>query len=135
MNISSAGQIFSLEHVSSRKDVSSQAATQVPDAITDIIPPPRNVDLRNVSINEINELIRSGVEGLLEVVPFISPQIVNQYGAERAANIKIDFLGQIERSIGYKKSIGQETEFLQELLETLKEIDGTKFPSQIDVSV
>jgi hypothetical protein len=93
----------------------------------------RTVDMRNVSLNEINELIKSGVDELLDIVPFIPPQIIAERGAEYAANLKIDYIGQIQGAIEFERSIGSNTEFLERVLENVKEIDGMRIPDGIHV--
>ena len=89
------------------------------------------VDLRNVSINEINALIKSGVPGLLDVVPMISPQTLEAYGydPERIGQHRVDLIGQVETAIEFSKSIGEETAFLEKVLENLSRIDGMSLPS------
>lgn len=95
-------------------------------------PLPENINLRNISVNEINELISAGHHSLIEVTPFISPTIINQYGEEYAKNLKIDYLEQIESSIAYKRSINEDASFLDKVLDALLEIQGKKFPSRVD---
>ena len=97
------------------------------------VSPSRTIDMSNVSLNEINELIKSGVDGLLDVVPFVSPQILNEGGAAYAANIKVDYIGQIQDAISYQESIGRKTEFLERVLDNVKKIDGLKVPNNIYV--
>lgn len=94
---------------------------------------PQHIDMSNVSVNEINRLIRSGVDGLLDVVPMIPPNIINQYGSEYAANIKVDFIGQIETAIEFNKSINKPTGFMENVLENIKSIDGMAIPAEVNV--
>ncbi|NOX75389.1 MAG: hypothetical protein GXP17_01930 [Gammaproteobacteria bacterium] len=133
MNISNVGQTISPGIPQSGKNIPPQTVNKAIDSIGDTNSPPKTVDMRNVSLNEINTLIRSGVEGLLDVIPFVPPNIINQKGAEYAANIKIDFLGQVEGIIEYNKSIGKDITFSQKILENLKNIDGMKLPLKINV--
>jgi len=66
MNISSATQFPLPANVQRGKSNPPQSAEKATASIDDASLQPKIVDLRNVSINEINELIRSGVVGLLE---------------------------------------------------------------------
>lgn len=135
MDISNIGQTLPASSVQSGKNVPHQAVLKATDSIDETSSPYRTVDMRNVSLNEINELIRSGVDGLLDVVPFIRPNIINQYGSEYAANVKVDFLSQIETDIEFKKSRGEDTAFIEKVLENIQNIDGTKMPLKLDVTV
>ncbi len=91
--------------------------------------PAQTVDMRNVSLNEINALIRSGETGLLDIVPYISRDIIDNYGAEYASNVKVDYLGQIESSIAFKKSRGEDTTFMEKVLKNVIRIDGRELPA------
>jgi hypothetical protein len=97
----------------------------------------KQVNLHDVSINEINALIRSGKNELLDVVPFIPPNILEQYNydPESIGNHRVDLLGQMEKSIDFKKSIGEDTTFMEKALENIKNIDGTYLPTKIDITV
>ena len=94
-----------------------------------------------ISLNEINELIKGGVDGLLDVMPW--PGIdIDKFkndidGSYRAAlsNKKIDFIGQIERSIAFEKNRGQSTHFSDKILARLNQINGMKFPVKVDATV
>ncbi|WP_392384306.1 hypothetical protein [Marinomonas primoryensis] len=73
----------------------------------------KQVDFRDVSINEVNALIKSGKNELLDVVPFIPPHILEQYnyGPKSIKDHRVDLLGQVEKSIEFKRSIGESTSF------------------------
>ena len=134
MNISNVGQNLPTSSVQSSKNVPHQTISKpVSTEKSSLLY--QTVDMRNVSLNEINQLIKNGEEGLLDVLPFIPPNIINQYGSEYAANVKVDFLGQIEKNIEFKKSRGEDTAFMEKVLENIKNIDGTKIPLKIDVMV
>ena len=135
MNISNIGQTIATISTQIGKSIPSQPEKIIDSSFQDESSTPRTIDMRNVSVNEINELIKSGVEGLLDFVPLIPPQTVKEYGSESAANIKIDYLGQIERSIEFKKSVAEDTSFLKEVLEKIKNIDGMAMPQKIDITV
>jgi hypothetical protein len=134
MNISNIGQNISAVSVKSGNNIPRTTASETTDLSKDTSSQPKTIDMRNVSLNEINKLIRSGVDGLLDMVPFVSPQIIDQYGSEYAANIKVDFLGQVEGNIKFKKSMGEDTSFLENVLANLNKIDGMEMPSKIDVT-
>lgn len=97
----------------------------------------RQVDFRDVSINEINALIKSGKTELLDVVPFIPPHLLEQYNydPESIGNHRVDLLGQVEKSIDFKKSIGENASFLEKVLENIKSIDSTYLITKVDVAV
>jgi len=93
------------------------------------------VDVRNISIEDINRLIKSGENKLLDVVPFISPDVLQDYDNNRHAikHIKINLMDQVEKSIEFNKSIGKETHILEGVFNRLNEIDGTDIYSAIEV--
>lgn len=91
------------------------------------------VNVRDISINEINTLIRAGNNELLDVVPFIPPHIIDQYSS--VEEHRVDLLGQVEKSIEFKKSAGEDVTFLNKVLENLKNIDGVHLPEKIDLIV
>lgn len=133
MNISNIGQAISSETTQSGKDIPPRTINRMASSTDDTRSSSRAVDMSNVSLNEINSLIRSGVDGLLDMVPFISPNVINQFGGEYAAGIKVNFLGQIEDAIEYNNSMGKETAFLQKVLDNIKHIDGTILPYKVNV--
>ena len=99
----------------------------------------QTVNMRSISLDEINSLIRSGVDGLLDVLPITGIDI-NQLNGNHATSYletqlheKVDFLGQVEGTIEFKKSRGESTAFLQTVLQNLKQIDGTQFPNKVDL--
>jgi hypothetical protein len=95
----------------------------------------RHIDMKNISFNEINELIKSGVEGLLDIVPAIPVQVINQYGYEYAANVKIDYFSQVQGQIKFQKSTGRDTAYLERVMDNLKKLDGMKLPEKINLVV
>jgi len=116
------------EHVPAKKNSQPENINKTTDvnSSSSLI---RTINMRNVSLNEINALVSSGAIELPEKIPFISPHIVEKYGAEGAANIKIDFLSQIETIIAFKKSVNEETKFEEMVLEKMKAIQGMEIPS------
>lgn len=138
MDISDIGQFLPPASVQGGKKVPPQPVEQVAVSGEKTVSPARRVDMRNVSLDEINELIRAGVDGLLDVLPVSSIDIdrVNRDadGSYRAAisSRKIDFLGALEKSIEFEKSIGKSTDFLEKSLANLKRINGMEFPPGVD---
>ena len=94
------------------------------------------LNLRDVSIGEINTLIKSGNATLLDVLPFIPPHILEQKGYDPAlvGEHRINLLGQVEQSISFQQSIGKNTTLLEQTLEKLKKIDGSNLPQKIDAT-
>ncbi len=133
MNISNIGQIFPPSGVQNGEDVSQKADFKANDSIDEPGSASKTVDMRNVSLNEVNQLIRSGTDELLQIVPFVPPHIINKYGPEYAAGVKVDFLGQVETSLEFHRSRGEETGILEKVLEKLIDIDGTVISTKVDV--
>lgn len=94
------------------------------------------LNLRDVSINEINTLIKSGNSTLLDVLPFVPPHILEQKGYDPAlvGEHRINLLGQVEQSISFQQSIGKNTTLLEQTLEKLKKINGSNLPQKIDAT-
>lgn len=86
------------------------------------------VNLRDISINEINTLIKAGYTEFLEVVPIISDKLINEYGRENTGQIKVDYLGQIESIINFRKSNNEDVSRYEILLAKLEKIDGSLMP-------
>ncbi|SNY58666.1 hypothetical protein SAMN06297280_3459 [Arsukibacterium tuosuense] len=94
------------------------------------------LNLRDVSISEINSLIKSGNSALLDVLPFVPPHILEQKGYDPAlvGEHRINLLGQGEQRISFQQSIGKNTTLLEQTLEKLKKIDGSNLPQKIDAT-
>jgi len=97
--------------------------------------------MRNISLNEINQLIKSGVNGLLDRLPLNNYADVteitnsgNPADLEYLMNQKYDVIGNTEKSIEFAKSIGKSTEFLEKVLANLNRINGMEFPPKIDIT-
>ena len=133
MNISSLGQNFATNTLSGGHKVPFQSKiesnTNQNDSTT------TKIDMRNISIDEVNTLIKSGEVALLDVVPFISPNILQQYDydPEKIGKIRVDLIGQVETSIEFKKSIGENTDFLDNVLNKLEKLDGIKLNEKIEL--
>lgn len=95
----------------------------------------RTVDLHNVSLNEINSLIKAGVDGLLDIAPMMHGNLFANADPQARADVKIDYLGQIEGAIAFDKSRGANTDFLESVLTRLKRIDGMPLPGGVDERV
>lgn len=137
MNIAPIVQGFSVQSLHSGNSLPKTEKVSSADTSDNIGKSAKQVDLRDVSINEINSLIKSGKTELLEVVPFIPPHILKQYNydPEAIGNHRADLLGQVEKSIDFKKSIGENANFLEKVLENLKSIDGVYLTTKIDITV
>lgn len=67
---------------------------------------------------------------------FLSPpDIINKYGAEHAATIKMDALKSMEGRIAFIQSRGEDTTFMENVLKNLKSIDGSILPQKVDITV
>ncbi|GAB4182381.1 MAG: hypothetical protein Tsb002_03600 [Wenzhouxiangellaceae bacterium] len=96
-------------------------------------PSEKKIDMRNISLNDINELIRSGIDGgLLDVMPINALKDANGNFLPNAGlglNEKFDFMAQVENSIIFNKSIGKSTEVLEKILLKMDGIHGKAFPN------
>lgn len=137
MNIAPIVQGFSVQSPHSGNSLPKTEKVSSADTSENIGKSSKQVDLRDVSINEINSLIKSGKTELLDVVPFIPPHILKQYNYDQEAigNHRVDLLGQVEKSIDFKSGIGESTNFLEKVLENLKSIDGAYLTPKIDITV
>lgn len=104
-------------------------ATQTPLPNT-----PKTINMHDISLDEINTLIKSGVQGLLDIVPATQSLLYGKLSEENM-HIKIDFLGQIQAHIDFKQSLGESTETLLIILENIRNIHGLTYPSKIDFTV
>ncbi|MDX8125677.1 hypothetical protein QLH52_00120 [Methylomonas sp. OY6] len=132
MNISNIGPSLAASRAVSGKTLPSPAIAKIAEA-ADQSQAPRTVDMRRVSLNEINALIKSGVDGLLDVVPYIPTATINSSGAGDAGDVKVDYLGQIEAQIEFQKSRHEDTAFLEKVLSNVKRLDGMALPPKLDV--
>ncbi len=141
MNISSIGQNLPITSVQNGKKLLSESVNQISTSSKNIEISAKKIDMRNISINELNELIKSGVDSLLDSMPIPSGSINIEKlnhdidGSYRKSfmNQKFDFLSQIENSIKFEKSINKSTDFLEKILTNLNNINGMKFPSKVDI--
>jgi len=135
MNISAVTQNPAAYAVKSGNNFPSNESARVDEVTKRTETSSKKIDLRNASINEINVLINSGKNELLGVVPFIPPHVLEQYNysPELIGEHRVDLLGQVETSIEFKKSIGEDTNYLQTVLDKLMKINGAEFTEKIDV--
>jgi len=132
MNITNIGQRMAAANLQSAKLAATSNANKLTNANLQESGV-STVDMRNVSLNEINALIKVGVKGLLDIVPAMPVSIDGAFSSEDAANIKVDYLGQIEGYIAFDKSQGKDTAFLEQVLSNIKKIDGMKLTAKVDV--
>lgn len=133
MNISPLGQSFTATNSFSGNIVQPQS--KIENSISQNNTQSTKVDMRNISIHEVNTLIKSGESSLLDVVPFIPPNTLQQYSydPEKIGTIRVDLIGQVETSIEFKKSMGESTDFLDRVLRNFEALDGTELNKRIDV--
>lgn len=92
------------------------------------------INMHDISLHEINTLIKAGVQGLLDIVPATQSLLYGNL-SEEDMHIKVDFLGQIQAHIDFKQSLGESTETLQKILENVRNIHGLTYPTKIDIAV
>lgn len=92
------------------------------------------INMHDISLHEINTLIKAGVQGLLDIVPATQSLLYGNL-SEEDMHIKVDFLGQIQAHIDFKQSLGESTETLQKILENVRKIHGLTYPTKIDIAV
>lgn len=101
-----------------------------------------HIDMRNISPDEYSALVRSGIADI--PVPMILPDGQYHLGGKQSdlSNKKVDYIGQIEKSIEFSKSIGdhKSVDFLTDRLDQVKKLHGLEYiPIQdskgIDVAV
>ncbi len=134
MNISNIGQSTSSSKLHDGNILPSQdnKETTVTKTTTQSA---KTIDLRNISLSEVNDLIKSGIDGgLLDRIPGRS--ILNENGEFNNGyqdNEKIDLIASIEGTIEFNKSIGESTDFAEIILEKYLSIQGTPYPKGVDV--
>lgn len=131
MNISNVVRYISTENLISHNNSRRNISGETVDLPRDNTARSETIDMRNISLNEINDLIKSGVGGLLDIVPANNNSIISGYIFEDVNSTKVDFLGQVEGHIKFQKSIGGDISRLENILGNLKKIDGMRFPSPV----
>ncbi|WP_426992467.1 hypothetical protein [Methylomonas sp. CM2] len=135
MNIAAIGQTLAAYAAQTGNSRPAIATSREAGATSAVDSTARTVDLHNVSLNEINSLIKAGVDGLLDIVPMMHGNLFANTEPQAQADVKIDYLGQIEGAIAFDKSRGTNTDFLESVLTKLKRIDGMPLPGGLDERV
>lgn len=99
--------------------------------VEQVVESERLIDPNSISLNEVNALIKSGADQLLNVVPFISPNTISDIGTVAASELKVDLLHQVETKIAFKRSNGENTSHLEEVESTLSELRNQPFPKGV----
>lgn len=88
-----------------------------------------HIDMRNISPDEYSELVRSGIADI--PVPMILPDGQYHLDGKQSdlSNKKVDYIGQIERSIEFGKSVGdfKSVDFLTDRLAQVKALHGVEY--------
>ncbi|KZN62390.1 hypothetical protein N473_19245 [Pseudoalteromonas luteoviolacea CPMOR-1] len=89
----------------------------------------QTINMHNISPNEYNAMVRSGVADL--AVPMVLPGGRIHLDGHQAemGDVKTDYIGQIEQSIEFSESIGdiKNAEFLKNRLAIVKDLHGQSF--------
>ncbi|NKC18419.1 MULTISPECIES: hypothetical protein [Pseudoalteromonas] len=132
MEIQGVGQIFATSGNNSNKlaqsgletdSAFSSSSSSVESQIE------KRIDMHNISPNEYNMLVRAGVADL--PIPMVLPNgrlyLDGQQG--KMGDVRTDYIGQIEQSIKYSKSIGDvnQANFLENRLAIVKELHGKDY--------
>jgi hypothetical protein len=135
MNVSALGKVYCSVNISGGNEIPPQS--KIESDVSKNNYQSTKIDMRNISIDEVNTLIKSGESALLDVVPFIPPNILQQYdyNPEKIEGIRVDLIGQVETSIEFKKNRGENTDFLENVLKKFKDLDGVELNKKIDVLV
>lgn len=133
MNIANIASGFAANWSAGGKTLPARQLIQT-ELAADRQPAAAKVDMHHVSLNEINALIKSGVDGLLDVLPAIPSSINGDY-ADDVGDVKVDFIASIEGQIAFNKSRNEDTTFLQQVLNKVKKLDGMALPTRLDLKV
>ncbi len=134
MYISSVGQTFAASTVSGGKAVPVQTADKPADVAGEVVPQARTINFRNVSQNELNQMVKAGKIELEDAFMLVPPNIVNEYGQEQAQNYKMDHLGALEKYAGFLIGMGEDASRVEQTIMRLKKVDGTEMPTKLDVT-
>ena len=113
----------------------NQGGIEIPDVNSDHRP--NKVNLRDISINEINNLIKAGRSELLDIVPWVPTATIQSgsYSPEPIGEYRVDLIGQVVKYIEFNKSTGRDNSVLNKVLDNLLKLDGAELPPRLDVSV
>ena len=112
----------------SNADVNSKTSSA---NVEQVVESERLIDPNSISLNEVNALIKSGSDQLLNVVPRISPNTISDIGTVAASELKVDLLHQVETMIAFKRSNGENTSYLEEVESTLSGLRNQPFPKRV----
>ena len=112
----------------SNADVNSKTSSA---NVEQVVESERFIGPHSISLNEVNALIKSGSDQLLNVVPLISPNTISDIGTVAASELKVDLLHQVETMIAFKRSKGENTSYLEEVESTLSELRNQPFPKRV----
>ena len=112
----------------SNADVNSKTSSA---NVEQVVESERFIGPNSISLNEVNALIKSGSDQLLNVVPLISPNTISDIGTVAASELKVDLLHQVETMIAFKRSKGENTSYLEEVESTLSELRNQPFPKRV----
>ncbi|MCF6441804.1 hypothetical protein L1077_20415 [Pseudoalteromonas luteoviolacea] len=131
-----ANEHFTAQNTSAIKANSQEAGTVA--SRDEVIKTEQRIDMRNISPNEYNELVRSGVADL--PVPMVLPggRIYLDGRQTEMGDVKTNYIGQIEQSIEFNQDIGDfgQVAFLKDRLAIVKGLHGQTFiPSTFSQSV
>jgi hypothetical protein len=93
----------------------------------------KNIDLNNITKGEVNDLIKSGFDDLLFMLPVKSIFDGDGSFSKNDSNEKFDLVGQLKGMIEFQKGIGESTKNLEEALDKYSNIHGKPFPKRIDM--
>lgn len=126
MNINSIGQIAAAQK--------TNYGNPVPPSNHNILPESGNnidyttIDMSNVTFNQINDLIKSGITELLNHVPMES---LTSHNPDKPFNYLKTVQDAIDSGLNDAKTVSS----LQKTLDSLLEFDGFKLPKSINIEV
>lgn len=118
-----------------RSSASKQSVREAQNHAQEMASPPQRtekINMRNVSLNEINTLIKAGVDGLLDIMPAVPASVGQSIDDPSAATVKVDFIAQIEAQIAFHETRGERVDFLKQVLSHINALDGMPMPTSID---
>ena len=112
----------------SNADVNSKKSSA---NVEQVVESERLIDPNSISLNEVNALIKSGSDQLLNVVPLISPNTISDIGTVAASELKVDLRHQVKTMIVFKRSNGENTSYLEEAGSTFSGLKNQPFPKRV----
>lgn len=132
MKISSTPPLPTASHLAGIRQTSGRVSPEITAETTSQPTSAKTLNMRSISLHEINTLIQAGVDGLLDILPAVPGALVNANAPTPAIDDKVDFIGQIEAHIAFKQSRGENVDFLNQVLSNIKHLDGMVMPASID---